>query len=72
MAHSAPQNAGIRFIKSSLCGGGECIEVAWLEDGRVMVRDSKDTTQRPLVFTQPEWQAFVQGVKIGEFDAHPS
>lgn len=23
-------------------GGGECVEVAWLADGRIMVRDSKN------------------------------
>lgn len=34
----------------------------------VAVRDAKDTTQAPLVFTKQEWEAFVQGVKLGEFD----
>lgn len=34
----------------------------------VAVRDAKNATQAPLVFTKQEWDAFVQGVKLGEFD----
>ncbi|MEV6844350.1 DUF397 domain-containing protein [Actinoplanes sp. NPDC051411] len=33
------------------------------------VRDSKDLTRAPLVYTLDEWRAFVGGVKDGEFDA---
>jgi len=32
------------------------------------VRDSKDPSGPVLVFTRSEWQAFVAGVKTGEFD----
>jgi hypothetical protein len=34
----------------------------------VAVRDSKDPAGPVLVFTAPEWDAFVGGAKDGEFD----
>jgi len=48
---------------------GQCVEVAFLDGGRVGVRDSKDQGAGPaLVFTPAEWAAFVGGVTDGEFD----
>ncbi|MEU9834316.1 DUF397 domain-containing protein [Streptosporangium sp. NPDC048047] len=47
---------------------GNCVEVAPLDGGRVGVRDSKDRSGPVLVFTPDEWDAFVGGVKDGEFD----
>jgi hypothetical protein len=47
---------------------GNCVEVADLRDGRRAVRDTKDRGRGPiLMFTPGEWQAFVAGVKAGEF-----
>jgi hypothetical protein len=34
----------------------------------VAVRDAKDRTGPVLLFTAPEWAAFVGGVRNGEFD----
>lgn len=34
----------------------------------VDIRDTKDISSPTLSFTRPEWDAFVQGVKKGEFD----
>ena len=48
-------------------GGNNCVEVAFL-DTAVAVRDSKNPTGAPLMFTYPEWAAFVGGAKEGEFD----
>ena len=48
--------------------GGNCVEVAELPDGGMAVRDSKHPEGSPLLFTLAEWQAFVGGVKDGEFD----
>ena len=56
------------FRTSSFCGAGGCVEVAPLPDGGVALRDSKDVSLPPHVFTPTEWDAFVQGVKAGEFD----
>jgi hypothetical protein len=47
---------------------GACVEVAHLDGGRVGVRDSKKRNGPVLVFTPQEWDAFVGGVKDGEFD----
>jgi hypothetical protein len=62
--------AGLVWRKSSRSNGngGECVEVADLPDGSRAVRDSKDRSGPVLHFTPAEWQAFVEGVKLGEFD----
>ncbi|WP_433221699.1 DUF397 domain-containing protein [Microtetraspora malaysiensis] len=49
-------------------GNGNCVEVAALPEGHVGVRDSKDQDGPVLVFTPGEWDAFIGGVKDGEFD----
>jgi hypothetical protein len=49
-------------------GGGNCVEVAQLPTPAVAVRDSKNPDGPRLVFPASEWQAFVAGVKVGEFD----
>jgi len=44
------------------------VEVAFLDDGNVAVRDTKDGGTGPvLAFTPGEWDAFVNGVFAGEF-----
>jgi hypothetical protein len=56
--------------KSSRSGGngGNCVEVATNLPGVVAVRDSKNRSGPVLSFTPTEWQAFLGGVKDGEFD----
>jgi hypothetical protein len=44
------------------------VEVAPLTNYVVTVRSTKETSHEPLVFTKDEWDAFVKGVKAGEFD----
>lgn len=56
------------FSKSSYCTSGSCVEVATTDEGSVLVRDSKDQGSPELVYTSEEWQAFLRGVKAGEFD----
>jgi Domain of unknown function (DUF397) len=57
------------WVKSSLSfANGDCVEVASLADGRIAVRDSKDTEGPVLRFTSSEWNAFIGGVRNGEFD----
>ncbi|WP_040828980.1 DUF397 domain-containing protein [Nocardia jiangxiensis] len=43
-----------------------CVEVAWLAEGHVGVRDSKNPGGPALVFTPKEWDAFEAGVRDGE------
>jgi hypothetical protein len=49
-------------------GSGDCVEVAQLERGDVAIRDSKDEAGPVLRSVPGEWQAFIAGVKAGEFD----
>lgn len=60
---------GASWFKSShSSGGGECVEVAFLSNGEVGVRDSKNPTGPALVFAPGEWDAFTAGVTDGEFN----
>lgn len=47
--------------------GNQCVEVARLREG-VAVRHSKNPDGPRLLFTTDEWEAFLDGVKGGEFD----
>ncbi len=59
-----------KWFTSSLSNAQrECVEVAFLDGGRVALRDTKDKGAGPVhIFTPGEWSAFVEGVKLGEFD----
>ncbi|WP_329458130.1 DUF397 domain-containing protein [Streptomyces sp. NBC_01497] len=48
--------------------GGNCVEVAALEDGSIAVRNSRHPQGPALVYTRAEIAAFVAGAKDGEFD----
>ncbi|MBI3689035.1 MAG: DUF397 domain-containing protein [Actinobacteria bacterium] len=67
---SAPDLSRARWRKSTYSGNnGGCVEVAFLDGGQVAVRDTKQLGQGPvLVFTPPEWDAFLKGAKAEEFD----
>jgi hypothetical protein len=56
--------------KARKSGGGNCIEVAALPDGRIAIRDSKNPRQMNAVqfYTAAEFDAFRDGIKRGEFD----
>jgi hypothetical protein len=49
----------------------QCVEVEGLAEGGVAVRDSKDRDGPVLRFTPKEWDAFLAGVRGGEFDLAP-
>jgi hypothetical protein len=48
--------------------GGNCVECATSPPGIVAVRDTKNRTDAVLRLTAPQWQAFLAGVRNGEFD----
>ena len=59
--------AGAVWAKSSRSGtNGNCVEVAFLSEDRVALRDSKDPEGPVLRFNRGEWLAFVDGVADGE------
>lgn len=53
--------------KSSYSNNTACVEVA-RERGLVFVRDTKDRSGPVLRFSVEEWNAFLGGVRDGEFD----
>jgi hypothetical protein len=58
---------GGKWRKSTLSQLSGCVEVAFI-DGRVAMRDSKDRGGPVLAFEPTEWQAFLRGVRDGQFD----
>ena len=60
---------GAEWRKSNRSGpySDNCVEVAFVDDA-IAVRDSKNPGGAVLLFTQGEWDAFVEGAKDGEFD----
>ncbi len=65
----ASELASARWFKASASESATgCVEIAHLADGRVGVRDSKDRSLPPHVFTAHEWACFLDGVRNGEFD----
>lgn len=61
--------SGSSWIKSSLSfANSNCVEVASLQGGRIGVRNSRDSKGAVLRFTPSEWDAFLGGVRNGEFD----
>lgn len=64
-----PDIAGAAWFKSSYSNGtGGCVETAQLTDGTTAMRDSKHPDAGVLIFTPHEMDAFIKGVKAGEFD----
>ena len=63
------ESPGFWWVKSSLSfSNGNCVEVAALPGGGVGVRNSRDPHGPVLRFTPAEWQAFLGGARLGEFD----
>lgn len=60
---------GSSWVKSSLSyANGNCVEVSDQPGGTIGVRNSRDREGPVLRFTREEWQAFLGGVRKGEFD----
>lgn len=60
-------SAAVSWTRSSFCDVTNCVEVA-VSSGGIGVRDGKCADSPVLSFTRDEWNAFVLGVKSGEFD----
>jgi hypothetical protein len=52
--------------KADISGTDHCVEVARADD-TIGIRDSKNRAGVVLEFSQPEIDAFVRGIKDGEF-----
>lgn len=49
------------------CDGGACIQVA-ASGAMIVLGDSKAPDGPILSYTRAEWEAFVTGIKSGQFD----
>jgi hypothetical protein len=60
---------GATWIRSRRSGptGGNCVEIAFLADGQIAMRNSRHPQGPALIFTRSEWDAFLGGAKDGEF-----
>jgi hypothetical protein len=57
------------YVISYAChAAGNCVEAGRLPTGEVAVRDTKNQSKGPLIYSPEEWDAFVKGVKAGQFD----
>ncbi len=45
---------------------GNCVEMARLSGGRIVVRNSRYPNGPVLIFTRAEWEAFLRGVRDGD------
>lgn len=56
------------FTEKDGSNGGTCVQAAALPDGRVAIRNSNATDPGVIIFTRAEMDAWIKGVKAGEFD----
>jgi len=62
-------SGGAAWAKSSLShANGQCVEVSGLDSEEIKVRNSRRPDRPGLTFTPAEWDAFIGGVMLGEFD----
>lgn len=66
----APPAVAWHISTYSNSGGGGCVEAGPLMDGsgRIAVRHSKIPNGVSIFYTRSEWEAFLAGVRDGEFD----
>lgn len=55
------------WFKSRRCEGGACVEAARVDGGMAM-RDSKNPDGPMLNFSMNEWNAFMAGIRSGDFE----
>ncbi len=66
---SADHLPDARWRKSARSSAqGNCVELAQLSGAGVAIRNSRDPEGPALVFTDAELEAFLGGVKDGDFD----
>ncbi len=52
--------------RSSFCGESACLEVTKDGAGNVLVRNSSNSDVDPVVFAWFHWDAFLNGIRLGE------
>lgn len=63
--------SGARWRKSSFSTSDtdtdSCVEMAFLADDTIALRDTKDRTLAAHIHTRAEWHNFLSGVRAGDF-----
>ena len=67
-ALAAPRPAGAWFKLGRSAPASNCVEVRYLPEGGVEVRNSKRPEGGTITFTDAEFDAWVGGAKDGDFD----
>jgi hypothetical protein len=66
---SAPDPSSAQWRTSSFSGNnGTCVEVISLPGSRIAMRNSNHPHAGVVLFTRTEMNAWINGVKAGEFD----
>lgn len=56
------------FKASASSSNGGCLEVAFLDNGQVGLRDNEDPENPPFAVSRHVWDCFLDGARRGEFD----
>lgn len=56
----------MKWIKAEGCDGGTCVEVSF--DGELVAVRNSQIPGEIVWFTRDEWEAFLAGAKLGEFN----
>ncbi len=71
-SHGACVEVEMKSSFSGGSGGNNCVDAEKTDNDFIVVRDTKEdflgNSQPTLTFTREEWDAFIKGVKAGEFD----
>jgi hypothetical protein len=60
--------SAVRWFKASASDSANgCLEVAFLPDGRVALRDNEDLANPPFIVCRQVWECFLDGAVKGEF-----
>ena len=65
---SSDTPSSLSWRKSSFSAEGQCVELTTTPAGMIAMRNSNNPAAGTAVFTKDEFQAFLLGVKAGEFD----
>jgi hypothetical protein len=68
MPNRIPPTLGtITWKVARRCNSATCIRVASQND-QILIGDSKNPSGPVLSYTRDEWNAFVEGIRYGDFD----
>lgn len=67
MSRNPVITGNLNWLISSQCENAACVGVA-RHDDYILIRNTSDAEGLVARFTKQEWNAFLAGVKLGDFD----